>query len=104
MPQHFADLLVDGDTSNNTMNWQWVAGTGTDSRYNRTFSIDSQAKRYDPSGDYVRRYVPELRGIKGPAVHRPWTLPEDERKALDYPDPIVDVAEGNRRFLDVRGA
>ncbi|HEY2296448.1 MAG TPA: deoxyribodipyrimidine photo-lyase [Jatrophihabitans sp.] len=102
--QHFVDLLVDGDTSNNTMNWQWVAGTGTDSRYNRTFSVDSQAKRYDPRGDYVRRYIPELRGIDGPAVHRPWTLPDDMRKALDYPDPIVDVAEGNRRFLAARGA
>jgi deoxyribodipyrimidine photo-lyase len=102
--QHFADLLVDCDTSNNTMNWQWVAGTGTDSRYNRTFNVDSQAKRYDPRGDYVRRYVPELRGIDGPAVHRPWLLPDDVRQALDYPDPIVDVAEGNRRFLDARGA
>ena len=102
--QHFVDLLVDGDTSNNTMNWQWVAGTGTDSRYNRTFNIDSQAKRYDPTGDYVRRYVPELRGIAGPAVHRPWLLPADERDGIDYPDPIVDVAEGNRRFLQVRGA
>ncbi len=102
--QHFVDLLVDGDTSNNTMNWQWVAGTGTDSRYNRTFNIDSQAKRYDPTGDYVRRYVPELRGIAGPAVHRPWLLPEDERNGIDYPDPIIDVAEGNRRFLQVRGA
>ena len=102
--QHFVDLLVDGDTSNNTMNWQWVAGTGTDSRYNRTFSIDSQAKRFDPRGDYVRRYVPELRGIDGPAVHRPWRLPDEVRNGLDYPDPIVDVAEGNRRFLQARGA
>jgi deoxyribodipyrimidine photo-lyase len=102
--QHFVDLLVDGDTSNNTMNWQWVAGTGTDSRYNRTFSIESQAKRYDPSGDYVRRYVPELRSIDGPAVHRPWKLPDEVRQTLDYPEPIVDVAEGNRRFLAARGA
>lgn len=102
--QHFADLLVDGDMSNNTMNWQWVAGTGTDSRYNRTFNTDNQAKRYDPSGDYVRRYVPELRGIDGPAVQRPWTLPDNVRDGLDYPEPIVDVVAGNRRFLDARGA
>ncbi|MBE7187708.1 deoxyribodipyrimidine photo-lyase [Jatrophihabitans endophyticus] len=102
--QHFVDLLLDADTGNNTMNWQWVAGTGTDSRFNRTYNVDSQAKRYDPSGDYVRRYVPELRDVEGPAVHRPWTLPDDVRRTLDYPDPIVDVAEGNRRFLHARGA
>ena len=48
--------------------------------------------------------IAELRGIDGPAVHRPWTLPDDERRTLDYPAPIVDVAEGNRRFLDARGA
>ncbi len=101
--QHFLDLLVDGDTANNTMNWQWVAGTGTDSRFNRTYNITAQAQRYDPSGDYVRRYVPELRAIAGAAVHEPWRLPEHVRDELEYPEPIVDVAEGNRRFLHARG-
>jgi len=101
--QHFIDWLVDGDVANNTMNWQWVAGTGTDSRFNRTYNIESQAKRYDPNGDYVRRYVPELRDIAGFAVHTPWRLPAEQREAIDYPEPIVDVAEGNRRFLSARG-
>ena len=100
---HFADLLVDGDVANNTLNWQWVAGTGTDSRFNRTYNITGQARRYDPDGDYVRRHVPELRGIPGPAVHEPWRLPAERRAALDYPEPIVDVAEGNARFLRARG-
>jgi len=100
---HFADLLVDGDVANNTMNWQWVAGTGADSRFNRTYNITTQALRHDPDGEYVRRYVPELRGIDGPAVHRPWDLPAAARAALDYPAPIVDVAEGNTRFLQARG-
>ena len=100
---HFADLLVDGDVANNTLNWQWVAGTGTDSRFNRTYNITGQARRYDPDGNYVRRHVPELRGIPGPAVHEPWRLPAEQRAALDYPEPIVDVAEGNTRFLRARG-
>jgi deoxyribodipyrimidine photo-lyase len=101
--QHFADQLVDGDVANNTMNWQWVAGTGTDSRFNRTYNITTQALRHDPNGEYVRHYVPELRGINGPSVHRPWALPAAIRRYLDYPDPLVDVAEGNTRFLHARG-
>ncbi len=58
--EHFAEQLVDGDVANNTGNWQWVAGTGTDSRPNRRLSPRRQAERFDPDGEYVRRYVPEL--------------------------------------------
>ena len=58
--QHFADQLVDGDVANNTMNWQWVAGTGTDSRFNRTSTYHARPAPFDPNGEYVRRYVPEL--------------------------------------------
>jgi deoxyribodipyrimidine photo-lyase len=101
--RHFADLLVDGDTANNTMNWQWVAGTGTDSRFNRTYDVTAQARRHDPRGDYVRRYVPELAPVDGAAVHEPWKLPAGVRGDLDYPAPIVDVREGNERFLRARG-
>ena len=54
---------VDGDVANNTMNWQWVAGTGTDSRFNRTYNVVLQARRHDPRGAYVRRYVEELGGV-----------------------------------------
>ena len=60
--QHFVDLLLDADVANNTMNWQWVAGTGTDSRFNRTYNVVLQARRHDPRGVYVRRYVEELAG------------------------------------------
>lgn len=101
--QHFIDHLVDGDTANNTMNWQWVAGTGTTSRANRVYNVTLQGQRHDPTGDYVRRYVPELAGIPGIKVHEPWALPADEREKLDYPEPIVDVREGNERFLTARG-
>ena len=73
--RHFLDLLVDGDIANNQLNWQWVAGTGTDTRPNRVLNPLTQAKRFDPQGDYVRRWVPELAGLAGAAVHQPWKLP-----------------------------
>ena len=60
--RHFFDLLVDGDRANNIGNWQWVAGVGTDTRPNRVYNPTLQAKRHDPDGAYVRRWVPELAG------------------------------------------
>ena len=73
--------------ANNSGNWQWVAGTGNDTRPNRRFNLLRQAHRYDPDGTYVRRYVEELAGIAGGAVHEPWLLPSTERRALGYPSP-----------------
>lgn len=101
--RHFLELLVDGDIANNQLNWQWVAGTGTDTRPNRVLNPVTQAKRYDPQGEYVRRWVPELAGIAGSAVHEPWKLPGSERSAYDYPDPVVGLPEGLARFKDARG-
>jgi deoxyribodipyrimidine photo-lyase len=101
---HFWDLLIDGEIANNAGNWQWVAGTGNDTRPNRIFSPLRQAQRFDPDGDYVRRYVPELEGIEGAAVHRPWRLPKRRRRGLDYPDPIVDHAEAAAEFAARRAA
>ncbi|KQY56781.1 MULTISPECIES: cryptochrome/photolyase family protein [unclassified Nocardioides] len=100
--RHFLHHLVDGEVSNNQLNWQWVAGTGTDSRPNRVLNPLTQADRHDPDGDYVRHYVPELADVEGGAVHRPWRLPDEVRSRLDYPEPIVDLAEGRRRFLEAR--
>ncbi|MFI6443697.1 cryptochrome/photolyase family protein [Kitasatospora sp. NPDC050543] len=94
--EHFLALLVDGDVANNQLNWQWVAGTGTDTRPNRVLNPLAQARRFDPDGAYVRRWVPELAHIPGPAVHRPWQL----RQRPDYPAPIVDLAVG--RFQHAR--
>ncbi|MFJ8043394.1 cryptochrome/photolyase family protein [Kitasatospora sp. NPDC096147] len=81
--RHFLSLLVDGDVANNQLNWQWTAGTGTDTRPNRVLNPLRQADRYDPDGAYVRRWVPELAHLPGAAIHRPWG------HAPDYPDPIV---------------
>ncbi|MFJ3498396.1 cryptochrome/photolyase family protein [Streptomyces sp. NPDC086091] len=101
--RHFLELLVDGDIANNQLNWQWVAGTGTDTRPNRVLNPVLQAKRYDPDGEYVRRWVPELADVEGPAVHEPWKLQELERAGIDYPDPIVELPEGLARFKQARG-
>ena len=102
----FMEHLVDGDLASNHHGWQWVAGTGTDpSPYFRVFNPVSQGERYDPHGDYVRRWVPELGGVEGRAVHRPWALPGGP--PAGYPDPIVDHAEERaealRRYAAVKG-
>ena len=84
----FFRWLNDGDVPNNSGNWQWVAGTGNDTKPYRRFNPIRQALRFDPDGDYVRRWVPELGGIPGAAVHQPWRLPDDRRRGLGYPDPL----------------
>ena len=100
---HFNHHLIDADVANNQLNWQWVAGTGTDTRPNRVLNPLRQAQRFDPDGVYVRRWVPELAGVPGPAVHRPWLLPEVRRAKPDYPAPIVDLNDGLARFRTARG-
>jgi deoxyribodipyrimidine photo-lyase len=86
--QWFFRWLLDGDVANNSGNWQWVAGTGNDTKPYRRFNPIRQAERFDPDGVYVRRYVPELRSIEGKAVHQPWRLPDTVRSGLDYPGPL----------------
>ncbi|MCH0539859.1 deoxyribodipyrimidine photo-lyase [Streptomyces sp. MUM 203J] len=87
--RHFLGLLVDGDVANNQLNWQWVAGTGTDTRPHRVLNPVRQGRRHDPDGAYVRRWVPELAGLGGATVHEPWRLAGLDRAVFDYPDPIV---------------
>ncbi len=101
--RHFLDLLVDGDIVNNQLNWQWIAGTGTDTRPHRVLNPLVQARRFDPEGAYVRRWVPELADVEGKAVHEPWRLPEKRRGALDYPEPLIDLGDGLARFKHARG-
>jgi deoxyribodipyrimidine photo-lyase len=87
---HFARLLLDADVANNVGNWQWVAGTGNDTRPNRVPNPMRQAQRFDPRGVYVRRYIPELESLEGSAAHAPWRLPAAQRRRLGYPSPIVE--------------
>jgi deoxyribodipyrimidine photo-lyase len=101
---HFMDHLADGDLANNFGQWQWTAGTGTDSRPNRVFNPVIQGERYDPDGTYVRRWVPELAGVAGAAVHQP--RPPGAGPDLfggGYPAPIVEHREARERFLAARG-
>jgi deoxyribodipyrimidine photo-lyase len=100
--EHFFDLLVDGDLANNAGNWQWIAGTGTDTRPNRVFNPVAQGRRFDPEGDFVRRYVPELADVAGATVHEPWRLERRARAELDYPPPIVDHGAAVDRFRVLR--
>jgi deoxyribodipyrimidine photo-lyase len=93
---HFWDLLCDGEVANNAGNWQWVAGTGNDTRPNRVLNPIRQAERFDPDGVYVRRYLPELESVRGKAILRPWLMKGFGR--LDYPEPIVDHDEAVAEF------
>jgi deoxyribodipyrimidine photo-lyase len=96
--RHFLQRLRDGELSSNQHGWQWVAGTGTDAApFFRVFNPTLQGQRFDPDGDYVRRYVPELRGVPNRLVHTPWERPEGP--PAGYPGPIVDHAEERREAL-----
>ncbi|MGB1252302.1 MAG: FAD-binding domain-containing protein, partial [Candidatus Promineifilaceae bacterium] len=93
----FMQQLLDGDHAANNGGWQWAAGTGTDAApYFRIFNPTSQGKKFDPDGDYVRRWVPELSAVPTKVIHEPWKLGPMEQKiygcvlGADYPERIVD--------------
>jgi deoxyribodipyrimidine photo-lyase len=97
--RHFRDLLHDYDPAQNAANWQWVAGTGADAApYFRVFNPVTQGRKFDPDGEYVRRWIPELAGVAGAAIHAPWELGPLELAAAGvtlgdaYPAPIIDHA------------
>jgi deoxyribodipyrimidine photo-lyase len=97
--RHFMRWLVDGDLASNQHGWQWVAGCGTDAApYFRIFNPTTQGQRFDPDGDYVRRWVPELRGLDARHVHDPSRAPDGLPHG--YPAPIVDHAEERKEALD----
>ena len=87
---HFGALLADGDVAANAGNWQWVAGTGNNTRPNRVMNPLRQAQRFDKSGAYVRRYVPELADLDPAVIQTPWKLARGQRPG--YPDPIVELS------------
>ena len=107
---HFLRHLVDGDIAANNGGWQWCAGSGTDAQpYFRIFNPVTQAGNFDPDGEYVRRWVPELTALSAPAIHAPWAHPKALAAAglelgRDYPHPIVDHAEARQRTLDAYSA
>jgi deoxyribodipyrimidine photo-lyase len=103
----FWDTLVDADLANNTLGWQWTAGCGADAApYFRVFNPVDQGKRFDPQGDYIRRWVPELATLPDEHLHEPWKAPASVLRDANvelgktYPHPLVDHAEARRRALD----
>jgi deoxyribodipyrimidine photo-lyase len=101
--RYFMQKLVDGDLAANNGGWQWSAGVGTDPRPLRIFNPATQAARYDPEGEYIRRYLPELAGLDTPALlwvgndpKGSWAL--QERRRCGYPDPIVDHKVQQQEF------
>lgn len=92
----FWDTLVDADAANNPGNWQWVAGSGLDaSPYFRIFNPVTQGERFDPTGEYVRRWVPEVSHLPDERVHKPW----EGGGVKGYPEPIVDLKMSRERAL-----
>ncbi|MEU9886620.1 deoxyribodipyrimidine photo-lyase [Sphaerisporangium sp. NPDC051011] len=89
--EHFAELLLDADIPSNWGNWQWVAGTGNDTRPNRVLDPLRQAMRFDPDGAYVRRYVPELASLPASLIHEPWKAAP---RAPGYPAPLTTPDNG----------
>jgi len=102
----FWDTLVDADLANNTMGWQWIGGCGADaSPYFRIFNPITQGEKFDPKGDYIRQYCPELKNVPDAYIHQPWEMPELEQAAAgvilgkDYPLPIISHQEGRQNAL-----
>ena len=96
--RHFLEHLMDGDVASNNHGWQWVAGTGTDaSPYFRVFNPVTQGTTFDPDGDYVRLWVPELTHVAGRKAHEPWRV--DGGYDHGYPEPVVDHAEERAEAL-----
>ena len=103
----FMDCLVDADQAVNTMNWQWVAGTGLDAApFFRVFNPVLQSKKYDADAAYIKTYVPELKDLPTRYIHEPWTLPEKLKASLSftlgkhYPSPCVNLDEAKEAALE----
>jgi len=97
----FWDTLVDADLANNTLGWQWTAGCGADAApYFRVFNPVLQSRKFDPDGIYLKRWLPELAGLQGEALHAPWM---SRLPPADYARPIVDLAQSRQRALEAWG-
>ena len=103
----FWDTLVDADLANNTMGWQWTAGCGVDAApYFRILNPVRQGKRFDPQGEYVRAWIPELASLPDRHIHEPWRAPSSVLQQagvqldINYPRPVVNLAEGRARALE----
>jgi deoxyribodipyrimidine photo-lyase len=109
---HFMRHLLCGDEASNNGNWQWIASVGVDPApyFRRMYNPMTQQRRHDPDGEYVRRWVPELRAVPDAKLAEPWTMSEDEQRAAgcvigeDYPAPVVDHKHERARAMERYGA
>lgn len=104
--RYFQQKLIDWDRTSNTGGWQWVAGTGTDAApYFRIFNPMEQGKRFDLDGEYVKKYIPELKDIPVKYIHEPWKMNTEEQQKYncilgkDYPERIVDHSKAREETL-----
>ena len=93
----FWECLLDADLANNSANWQWVSGSGADAApYFRIFNPITQSKKFDPEGEYIKKYVPELKDLPAQYIYEPWKLDN-----INYPKPIIDLSESRQESLRI---
>jgi deoxyribodipyrimidine photo-lyase len=105
---HFMDWLLDGDVANNNGNWQWISSVGVDPAplFRRLYNPSSQRDNYDPTGAYVKQYVPELKNVPNNLLSEPWKMTEEQQQEYgctignDYPAPIVDHREARLATIE----
>ena len=103
----FWDCLIDADLASNSASWQWVAGSGADAApYFRIFNPISQGIKFDPEGEYTKKFLPELKDLPIKYLYSPWEAPEDVLEQANvklgenYPNPIVDLKESREKALN----
>ncbi|MQG20348.1 MAG: deoxyribodipyrimidine photo-lyase, partial [SAR202 cluster bacterium] len=103
----FWDCLVDADLASNTASWQWVAGTGADAApYFRIFNPVTQGVKFDPQGEYIKKYVPELKDLDIKYLYSPWEASTQELEKANiflgknYPHPIIDLKDSRNKALE----
>jgi deoxyribodipyrimidine photo-lyase len=102
----FWDTLFDADIASNSAGWQWISGCGADAApYFRIFNPVTQGKKFDPEGDYIRKYIPELRYLPNKYLYSPWLAPNaileqaNVELGKTYPLPLVDLKESRKQAL-----
>jgi deoxyribodipyrimidine photo-lyase len=105
--RYFARQLNDYDLASNVGGWQWAASTGCDAQpWFRIFNPVTQSQKFDPQGEFIRRYLPQLAALDARAIHAPWLVPAAELEACgivlgrEYPEPVVDHAQARQRTLE----
>ena len=103
----FWNCLVDADLASNSASWQWVAGCGADAApYFRIFNPVTQGEKFDPEGEYIKKYIPELSNLPNKYLYSPWEAPKEvltEANIVlgkDYPKPIVELKVSRERALE----